>query len=146
MREIESCKQKKDFVSALNLANKLVAIRSKARDWLEKALCLHDLERYDEALESFDRAIELDANDPWAWALRGYVLNNLKRYEEALESFDKAIELEHNNRYYWYLRGNLLNSIKRYDEALVSFDKAIELDDYYLWAWARHCAQQPRTL
>ena len=135
VREIENCQEKKDYVSALNLANKLVAIRGKARDWLEKGRCLHNLDRYDEALESYDRAIDLDANYHPAWALRGNVLNNLERYEEALVSFDKAIELEHNNRFYWFLRGNLLNSIKRYEEALASFDMAIELDDNYQWAW-----------
>ena len=135
VREIENCQEKKDYVSALNLANKLVAIRGKARDWLEKGRCLHNLDRYDEALECYDRAIDLDANYHPAWALRGNVLNNLERYEEALVSFDKAIELEHNNRFYWFLRGNLLNSIKRYEEALASFDMAIELDDNYQWAW-----------
>jgi tetratricopeptide (TPR) repeat protein len=136
VQEIENCKEKKDYVSTLNLANKLVGIRGKAQDWLEKGRCLHNLERYDEALECYDRAIDLNANYHPAWALQGNVLNNLERYEEALVSFDKAIELEHNNRYYWFLIGNLLNSIKRYEEALVSFDRAIELDDYYLWAWA----------
>lgn len=133
--EIKNCKKQKDYVSALNLANKLVAIRGKARDWLEKGRCLHNLDRYEEALECYDRAIELDPNYHPAWALRGNVLNNLDRYEEALASFDRAIALGHDNQFSWFLRGNLLNNLKRYEEALVSFDRAIELDDNYQWAW-----------
>ena len=54
------------------------------------------LKRYEEALVSFDRALELDVNDKWAWASRGDALDTLKRFEEALESFDRAIELDAN--------------------------------------------------
>jgi tetratricopeptide (TPR) repeat protein len=135
VREIENCKEKKDYISALNLANKLVAIRGQAGDWLEKARCLHHLERYDEGLECYDRAIELDANDQLARALRGYLLNNLKRYDEALASFDRAIELDGNHKLAWAYRGDVLKNLKRYDEALASFDRAIELDENYQYSW-----------
>ena len=128
--EIENCKKQKDYVSALNLANKLVAIRGKARDWLEKGRCLYNLERYDEALESFDRAIDLDPNDKLAWVRRGDLLhNNLQRSEEALVSFDRAIELDANSQNIWLERGYVLNVLKRYEEALVSFDRALKFDD-----------------
>ena len=135
VQEIENCKEKKDYVSTLNLANKLVVIRGQAQDWLEKANCLHNLERYDEALESFDRAIELDPKDQLAWALRGDVLDNLKRYEEALVSFDRAIKLGATYHSVWVLRGNVLNNLERYDEALASLDRAIELDTNDPWDW-----------
>jgi|JFJP01.1.fsa_nt_gi Tfp pilus assembly protein PilF len=136
VQEIENCKEKKDYVSTLNLANKLVVIRGQARDWLEKANCLHNLERYDEALESFDRAIELDPKDKLALVRRGDLLNNnLQRYEEALVSFDRAIEVDANYRPAWALRGNVLDNLKRYDEALVSFDRAIELNDSSQYIW-----------
>ncbi|MEG4984459.1 tetratricopeptide repeat protein [Microcoleus sp. BR0-C5] len=135
VQEIENCKEKKDYVSALNLANKLVAIRGKARDWLEKGQCLQNLERYDEALESFERAIELDPNDLSALVLRGYVLYNLKRYDDALASFDRAIELEANYQSIWALRSYVLDNLKRYEEALVSFDRAIELGANYQEIW-----------
>ncbi|MEG4491036.1 tetratricopeptide repeat protein [Microcoleus sp. D3_18_C4] len=136
VQEIENCKKKKDYVSALNLANKLVAIRGKARDWLEKGRCLDHLERYDEGLASFDRASELDPNDLSALVLRGYVLHKLKRYDEALASFDRAIELDANNQLAWAKRGYVLHKLKRYEEALVSYDRAIKLDTNYPWAWA----------
>ncbi len=137
VREIENCKENKDFVAALDLANNLVGIRGKAEDWLEKARFLHDLERYDEALGCYDRAIELEPNYQWACTFRGNLLNNLKRYDEALESFDRAIELGANYPEIWDVRGNVLNILKRYDEALASFDRAIERDANYQFAWAR---------
>ena len=136
VQEIENCKEKKDYVSTLNLANKLVVIRGQAQDWLEKANCLHNLERYDEALESFDRAIELDPNDGEAWVMKGIVFYKLERYKEALASFDQASELDANHQSVWALRGYVLHHLKHYEEALVSFERAIELYSNHHLRWA----------
>ena len=133
--EIEYCREQKDDVSALAYAEKLVASRGEARDWSEKGRCLNRLKRYDEALESYDRAIELDANDKLVWNMRGNVLDDLKRYDEALVSYDRAIKLDDNDQWAWHMRGNVLYNLERYDEALVSCDRAIELDANYQFAW-----------
>ncbi|MEG4572845.1 tetratricopeptide repeat protein [Microcoleus sp. N3A4] len=134
--EIENCIEQKDYVSALEYAEKLVASRGEARDWGEKGRCLNSLERYDEALECLDKAIESDSNYARAWANRGDVLESLKRYDEALVSYDKAIELDEDDPWHWAKRGYLLNNLKHYEEALESFDRAIELDEDDPWDWA----------
>jgi tetratricopeptide (TPR) repeat protein len=135
--EIKDCIEQKDYVLALAYAEKLVTSRGEAKDWVEKGRCLNSLERYDESLESYDLALELDANDQRAWANRGYVLRNLKRYDEALVSCDRALELDANYQSAWANRGNVLYNLKRYDEALVSYDRALELDANNQWAWAK---------
>jgi tetratricopeptide (TPR) repeat protein len=134
--EIEYCREQEDDVSALAYAEKLVASRGEARDWSEKGRCLHRLERYDEALECLDKAIEIDWNYARAWAYQANVFTSLKRYEEALVFYDKAIEIDENDNLAWYWRGNVLNNLKRYDEALESFDRRSEFDANYKWAWA----------
>ena len=68
--EIEYCREQEDDVSALAYAEKLVASRDEARDWSEKGRCLHRLERYDEALECLDKAIEIDWNYAKAWRIK----------------------------------------------------------------------------
>ncbi|MEG4104732.1 tetratricopeptide repeat protein [Microcoleus sp. S13_C5] len=132
--EIKYCREQEDDVSALAYAEKLVASRGEARDWVEKGHCLNSLERYDEALECLDKAIESDSNYARAWANRGYVLGNLKRYDEALVFLDKAIELDANYKWAWSNRGYVLKNLERYEEALESYDRAIELDANYKWA------------
>jgi tetratricopeptide (TPR) repeat protein len=135
--EIENCFEQTDYVSALEYAEKLVTSRGEAKDWSEKGRCLNSLERYDEALECLDKAIEIDSNYARAWANRGDVLDSLKRYDEALVSYDRAIEIDANDQLVWFLRGLLLDTLKRYEEALVSLDRAIELDpnDQSAWRW-----------
>ena len=115
--EIGNCFEQKDYVSALEYAEKLVVSRGEARDLGEKGRCLNSLERYDEALECLDKAIESDSNYARAWANRGDVLESLKRYEEALVSYDKAIELDEDDPWHWAKRGYLLNNLKHYEEA-----------------------------
>jgi tetratricopeptide (TPR) repeat protein len=135
--EIENCIEQKDYVSALEYAEKLVTSRGEARDWVEKGRCLNSLERYDEALECLEKAIKIDSNYARAWANRGDVLESLKRYDEALESYDRAIELDEYHPWHWAKRGYLLNNLKHYEEALESFDMAIELDEDDPWAWVQ---------
>jgi tetratricopeptide (TPR) repeat protein len=134
--EFENCIEQKDYVSALEYAEKLVASRGEAKDWSVKGYCLNRLKRYYEALECLDKAIKIDSNYVRAWVHKGNVLNNLKRYDEALASFDRALELDANYHWAWVLRGDVLRNLKRYDEALVSDDRAIELDAHNQRAWA----------
>jgi tetratricopeptide (TPR) repeat protein len=133
--EIKYCIEQKDYVSALEYAEKLVTSRGEARDWVEKGHCLNRLKRYDEALECLDKAIESDSNYARAWANRGDVLDNLKRYDEALVSYDRVIELDANYKWAWCNRGNVLSKLKRFEESLESFDRALELDVNDKLAW-----------
>jgi tetratricopeptide (TPR) repeat protein len=134
-QEYENSCEKKDYVYALQLAEKLVAIRGQAQEWSEQGRCLGALGRYEEALTSLKKAIELDPNYAIAWVWRVSMLVGLKRYEEALVSSNKAIELDPNNASAWGFQSLLLHELKRYEEALVSSDKVIELDSKYDWAW-----------
>lgn len=86
---------------------------------------LQTLQRYEEALASYDQAIALKPGYANAHHNRGSVLKKLNRHAEALASYDRAVALKpdhaeaHNNR------GVLLQELKRYDEALASFERAI---------------------
>ncbi|MEZ2319049.1 MAG: tetratricopeptide repeat protein [Microcoleus sp.] len=133
--KFQNCIEKKDYVAALEYAEKLITSRGEAKDWSKKGRCLNILKRRDEALECLDKAIEKDSNYARAWAYRGDVLDDLKRYDEALASFDRAIALDDNDKLSWRSRGNVLDNLKRYEEALVSLDKSIALDANDKLAW-----------
>jgi len=82
---------------------------------------------FEEAIEEFDKAIELDPNNPKYHNNKGNALYDLHNYQEAIEEFDKAIELDPNNPNYHNNKGNALLKLGRYEEAIEEFDKAIEL-------------------
>ncbi|MBD1827273.1 tetratricopeptide repeat protein [Microcoleus sp. FACHB-61] len=129
--EIENCIEQKDYVSALEYAEKLVTGRGDFDDWLINGLCLISLERYDKALECLGKAIAIEPNYAYArfWDILGNSYYNLNRYEEALKSYERAIELDSNHsREWWAKRGYILHNLERYDEALISCDMSLELD------------------
>ena len=50
--------------------------------------------KYDNALNSFQKAISLNQNDPDLWNLKGIALRSLGRYNEAIECINKSLEID----------------------------------------------------
>jgi tetratricopeptide (TPR) repeat protein len=87
------------------------------------------------AISCFDRAIELDTANEYAWGGKALALDYLKRYENALECYNKAIECNSNNSITWHNRGLTLASLKMLRESVESFGKALEINPNYAKAW-----------
>ncbi len=93
------------------------------------------LEKYEEAIADYNKAIELNLNLADAWGSRGDAKVNLQRYEEAIADFDKAVELNPNHDRAWGARGFAKVNLQRHEEAITDFDKAIELNPNLDSAW-----------
>ena len=85
-------------------------------------------EKYEEAIQNFNKAIELSPNNPSYINNRGSAYGNLEKYEEAIQDFNKAIELNPNNPSYFSNRGSAYGNLEKYEEAIQDFNKAIELN------------------
>jgi predicted O-linked N-acetylglucosamine transferase (SPINDLY family) len=59
-------------------------------------LLLSALLRYDEAIQHYDRAIQIRPDYAEAWSNKGALLSQLKHYEEALNSYEHAFKLKQN--------------------------------------------------
>ncbi|WP_414588282.1 CHAT domain-containing protein, partial [Scytonema sp. PCC 10023] len=103
--------------------------------WNNRGVALGNLGRHEEAIASYDKAIEIKPDYDSAWNNRGVALGNLGRYEDAVASYNKAIEIKPDDDSAWYNRGVALGELGRYEEALASYDKAIEIKPDYDWAW-----------
>jgi tetratricopeptide (TPR) repeat protein len=90
---------------------------------------------YEEALSSYDRAISIKSDFREAWNNRGNSLHNLGKYQEAIDSYDKAISLKSDYHEAWYNRGISLNDLGRCEEAITSYDRAIAIKPNYHEAW-----------
>ena len=67
----------------------------KANDLLVEGKRLHDAGKYEEAVASFDKAIEIDPKNAATWMSKGIVLGRfLKRNDDAIVCYDKSIEHE----------------------------------------------------
>jgi len=103
--------------------------------WDELGYNLSHAGKYEEALEAYDKVLEVDPNNAKEWYNKGYCLSELGRYEEALEAYDKSLELDPKLKIAWDNKGGILSYLNRYDEAIDAYNKALEVDTNYSDAW-----------
>ncbi len=85
------------------------------------------LNRDDDALASFERAIECEPGFVDAYGNRATLLSEMGRLDEALASFDQALALRSDNAEDWCNRATVLADLGRLPEAIESYDRAIVL-------------------
>jgi serine/threonine protein kinase len=104
--------------------------------WTDRGFVLLKLNQPQEALESYEKALELDQDFYEAIVGKGNALGLLGKYPEALSAFNLASELRSQDYQIWYNRGMLLMQYsKDQTEALKSFERAIALKEDFYPAW-----------
>jgi tetratricopeptide (TPR) repeat protein len=93
------------------------------------------MECYEDSLNCYQKAIEIDSSDVSTFIAQGLAFFNLKRYEDALESFSKAIDLDDKHVNTWTNKSATLINLQRYEEALESSENAINLDNTFVRDW-----------
>jgi tetratricopeptide (TPR) repeat protein len=76
-------------------------------------------QQHQQAIDSFDKALEHKPDDHDAWYNRGIALSDLGQYQQAIDSFDKALEHKPDEHDAWYgkaccygLQGNVEQAIQ----------------------------------
>ena len=135
-----------DGMIDLSLAEALVALSERATSLpslvqpmalVVLGSALGERERFEEALNVFQRSIEVDPDNALAHAGRGVVCEALGRTQDALEAFERAVELDPEDAVAQLHRGTMLNALDRDEEALEAFERAVELDPESALAHAR---------
>lgn len=105
--------------------------------WANRGTALSRLGRMVDALDSFERALEIDSDNPNIHVGVGSILQDcLGRSQEALEHFDTALKLDPSHSMAWHCRGVALESLGMLEEAFLSYEQAIRADEqntYALW-------------
>ena len=81
-----------------------------------------------QALQTFDKALQLNPENADAWSNRCNALSELQHFPEALDSVNKAVLLQPKSPDYHYNRGLVLQNLKRDEEALLAYERTLELD------------------
>ena len=88
---------------------------------------LRQLQRPAEALQSYERALQLAPDDLDLLNDLGLLLRDLKRPTEALAAFERALQLKPDFAEALSNRGLVLQEQDRFDEALAAYDRSLQL-------------------
>lgn len=99
----------------------------------KKALTLYYLNRYEESVEYYNKAININPIYEKAFINKGIILAKLMVFDEALEAFNAAIEINERSEISYFNIGIIYSKLERYEDALCSFYKAAELGYDYAY-------------
>jgi predicted TPR repeat methyltransferase len=99
------------------------------------AVIRSQLQRPGEALETYDRALAVNAAHAGAHNNRGKALQELRRFAEALASHDRALALRPDSADAMAARADALHGLKRFEEALSSYDRALAINPHNGDTW-----------
>jgi tetratricopeptide (TPR) repeat protein len=122
----------------ITLSGKLIPAKKSeelnAFEMSNKGVSFGNLGKYNEALECFDRA--LDINPKYAKALLDKAIGLLimERAKEALECSDKALEIDPEYNIAWCTKGMSLRRLNKLEESIACFDKHLKVDPEYIMA------------
>ena len=98
-----------------------------AEDYFMRGNAYYEAGAYPQALEAYNRSLELKPDNLDALNNRGMTLDELKRYEEALKDYSRALELRPDFPEVLNNRGIILRKLERYDDALKDYSRALKL-------------------
>ena len=97
---------------------------------------LQNMEQYDAAVDSYNKAIAIIPDYPEAFYNRGNALQSLKKYEAAVDSYDKAIALKPDYAEAYSNRGNALLRLSKCAAAVDDYDRAIAIKPEFTEAYS----------
>ncbi|MGD0036094.1 MAG: tetratricopeptide repeat protein [Bacteroidota bacterium] len=108
---------------------------NNARAWYSKGKALEELGKLEEAIKSYDKAVEIQPEYYYAWNNKGNVLDELGKHEEAINSYDIAIGIKPGYYEAWNNKGTTVALLGKREEANKCFDKVIEINPESYEAW-----------
>ncbi len=102
---------------------------------LKIADCEEHIRNIEATITTFNKIIQINPKNAFAYKKLGYFYSGLGKNEAALESYNKAIALDSKDVLTYNNRGYLYQKIKNYEQAIIDYSHAIALDPKYISAY-----------
>lgn len=137
IREGDTDRAEDIFKNIIDNANPIESDLENFEDaYMELAAIYQDKEKYDEAIELYEKVIELKPEHEHAYGQKGMVLKYLGRYEEAVDFLTKQLQVKP-YAFYYINRGILYRFMSRIDDAASDFNSALELEPDNSYCYSR---------
>jgi tetratricopeptide (TPR) repeat protein len=102
---------------------------------IQKGKKLVEQQRYQAAIDSFDRAIKIQPDGAEAWLQKGYCLWQLDLCDRAIDCYHQVIKIDEANEYAYLGIGLNLYTLEKYPEAIFYLEKLTKLDPKHVDAY-----------
>jgi len=123
------------YEEAIECYSKAIKISPSVDAWYNLGTMYSELERNDQAIESFKKALQLDSNFLDGWHGLGVLYSKLEKYGMSIDSFNKALQLNPNSSAIWYQLGVAKSNMGKQDEALEAYDRVLKIDPRHAAAY-----------
>lgn len=124
------------FILPLFLFFATSGLAQNAKDYFNKGVSQIRLAGvYQETIDYFDKAIDLNLNFTEAYYYRGIAKGNYGDYLEAIVDLNKAIRLRPNYAEAFYERGNMKGNLDKNIESIADYSRALQLKNNYFDAY-----------
>lgn len=104
-------------------------------EWLNKGFSLGALNKYQEAIDCYNKALEMNPNYAKAWCNKGIPLKKLGKYEEAMKCYNKALVIDPQYIPALHNKGLLLAEMGKHQESIDCFNRALEINPEVAGLW-----------
>ena len=101
----------------------------KANDYFKKGIKFIGSKEYENAIEAWNQAIELDPSNVAFYIERGATYMLMGQFEKAIEDYNKVISLEPDEANAYTVRGALYAQLGNIEKAIPDFKKGSKLGD-----------------
>jgi tetratricopeptide (TPR) repeat protein len=103
-------------------------------EFYDAANLYRERQQWDEAINAYQNAIELNPNFFWSHHHLGNVLIERESWQEAVRAYQNAIELDPDFFWSHHNLGDAHTKLQQWQEAVRAYRKAIELDPDFFWS------------
>jgi len=133
--------KKAEAFKKLNKEKKSEECSKKSQEYsaiesLQQGVILFNLEKFEEAIDFFDKTIKSSPKNEEAWGNKGLSLLKLGKFEQSIFCFDKILEINPFEEGAWGCKGYIyFKKMGEFENAINCYDKLIEINKKNAAAW-----------
>lgn len=98
-----------------------------SQEWNNRGISFMNLSKHVQAIECFDKALDVEPRNGGAWSNKGNVLRLLGRHMEAIDCYDNAIKINPSNARAWFNKAALLSTMSQIEYSLQCLHRVLDI-------------------